>query len=140
MYLDDVQDPGNVGTIIRIADWFGIKTIIRSTGCADFYNPKVIQATMGSFLNVNLYSEEFENLDNCLHESVGAVMHGKPINGFNWPDKTLLIMGNEGKGIKAPIHQKLDHLVSIQGAPNRVADSLNVSIASGILCASLANL
>ena len=137
LYLDDVQDPGNVGTIIRIADWFGINTIIRSAGSADFYNPKVIQATMGSFMNVNLYSEEFENLDKIPHESVGAVMQGTPLVAFKWPSKTLLVMGNEGKGIGGAIHQKLDHFVSIKGAKSRVADSLNVGIATGILCSGL---
>lgn len=137
IYLDNVQDPGNVGTIIRISDWFGIRTVIRNSGCADFYNPKVIQATMGSFLNVNLYSEEFEALDITVHKTIGAAMIGTDSNAFNWPEKSLLVMGNEGKGISASIHQKMDHLVSIKGAKNRVADSLNVSIAAGILCGSL---
>jgi len=134
LYLDNVQDPGNVGTIIRIADWFGIKTIVRSPGSADFYNPKVIQATMGSFLNVNLYTEEFENMNDIIHQSVGAAMHGIDIHSFSWPQHTLLVMGNEGKGIQASVHQSLDHLVTIKGAENRVAESLNVSIATGILC------
>jgi len=133
IFLDNVQDPGNVGTIIRIADWFGIKTVIRSPGCADFYNPKVIQATMGSFLNVHLFTEEFENLEESPHESMGASMHGTDLNKFSWPDKSLLVMGNEGKGIQASIHQKLDHHVTIGGSELRVAESLNVSIAAGIL-------
>lgn len=137
IYLDNVQDPGNVGTIIRIADWFGIQTIVRSKGSADFYNPKVIQATMGSFLNVHLYTEEFELMDKRQHNTVGAVMRGDKLQSFDWPQRTMLVMGNEGKGIQASIHHKLDHFVSIQGAPQRVADSLNVSIATGILCASL---
>ncbi len=137
LYLDNVQDPGNMGTIIRIADWFGIKTLIRSSGSADFYNPKVIQATMGSFLNVNMYTEEFENLKDIPHESVGAAMNGRSLNEFNWPNKTLLIMGNEGKGIRTAIHQKLDHFVTIRGVAGRVADSLNVSVATGVLCASI---
>ena len=137
LYLDSVQDPGNVGTIIRIADWFGIKTIIRGAGSADFYNPKVIQATMGSFLNVNLFTEEYENLTSIPHQSVGAVMHGTPLKDFNWPDKTLLVMGNEGKGIGAAIHQELDHFVAIPGSEGRIADSLNVSIAAGILCSRI---
>ena len=137
IYLDNVQDPGNVGTIIRIADWFGIKTVIRSSGSADFYNPKVIQATMGSFLNVNLYTQEFQSIENIPHKSVGALMTGKDANIFKWPEKTLLVMGNEGKGIGAAIHQEIDHFISIPGNENRVADSLNVSIAAGILCATM---
>jgi len=67
IYLDDVQDPGNLGTIIRIADWFGVKSIIRSKGCADYYNPKVIQSTMGSFINIGLYTEDFDLLKSKNH-------------------------------------------------------------------------
>ena len=137
IFLDNVQDPGNVGTIIRIADWFGIRAVIRNNGSADFYNPKVIQATMGSFLNVNMFSEEFENLELIQHKSIGAAMQGTEIKEFKWPEKSLLVMGNEGKGIAAHIHQELDHLVTISGDSSRVADSLNVSIATGILCASM---
>lgn len=139
LYLDDVQDPGNVGTIIRIADWFGIKSIIRSKGSADFYNPKVVQATMASFLNVHLFTADFDELSDTKYKSVGASMHGSPLSDFDWPDNTLLVMGNEGKGIKAVIHQSLDHHVTIEGSENRVAESLNVGIATGILCASLGN-
>ncbi len=137
IYLDNVQDPGNVGTIIRIADWFGIKTVVRSSGTADFYNPKVIQATMGSFLNVNLYTEEFENLGDIPHQSIGAIMNGKPVNEFDWPEKALLVMGNEGRGIRGAIQNQLDYHVAIPGAEGRVADSLNVGIATGILCSRL---
>lgn len=137
IYLDNVQDPGNVGTIIRIADWFGIKSVVRSRGCADFYNPKVIQATMGSFLNVSLFTEDFDNLKLGNHKTVGAVMHGDALSEFEWPEKTMLIMGNEGKGISAAIHQEIDHHVTISGSESRVADSLNVGMATGILCASM---
>ena len=139
LYLDDVQDPGNVGTIIRIADWFGIKSVIRSKGSADFYNPKVIQATMGSFLNVNLYTQDFADLSALEHQTIGAAMQGQSIDQFQWPKKSLLIMGNEGKGIKGSIQNKLDHFISIPGDDNRIADSLNVSIAAGILCARMKN-
>ncbi len=137
IYLDDVQDPGNLGTIIRIADWFGVNTIIRSRGCADFYNPKVIQATMGSFLNVSLFTESFNNLNIPNHDTVGAVMHGSTLTEFEWPLQTMLIMGNEGKGISAAIHQEIDHHVTIPGSKNRVADSLNVGMAAGILMGSM---
>jgi len=139
IYLDDVQDPGNLGTIIRIADWFGINSIIRSRGCADFYNPKVIQSTMGSFLNVSLSTSEFNQLKLSKHKTVGAVMHGESLSEFNWPEQTMLIMGNEGKGISAAIHQEIDHHITIPGSDNRVADSLNVGMATGILCGSLFN-
>ena len=137
IYLDDVQDPGNVGTIIRIADWFGIKSIVRSAGCADFYNPKVVQSTMGSFLNVSLFTSDFTNINTENHKTVGAVMHGDSLSSFVWPEQIMLIMGNEGKGISAAIHQEIDHHVTIPGSDSRVADSLNVGMASGILCASM---
>ena len=137
IYLDDVQDPGNLGTIIRIADWFGINTIIRSKGCADFYNPKVIQSTMGSFLNVSLFTESFSVLKITEHKTVGAIMHGSQLSDFTWPSKTMLIMGNEGKGISSEIHQEIDHHITIPGSNNRVADSLNVGMATGILVGSL---
>jgi TrmH family RNA methyltransferase len=137
IYLDDVQDPGNLGTIIRIADWFGVSTIVRSKGCADFYNPKVIQSTMGSFLNVSLFTEEFEEIDITKHKTVGAVMRGTLLSEFKWPSYTMLIMGNEGKGISAAIHQEIDHHVTIPGSESRVADSLNVGMATGILIGSM---
>jgi len=137
IYLDNVQDPGNVGTIIRIADWFGIKTIIRNSGTADFYHPKVVQATMGSFLGSKLYTSDFDKIDFSNHKTVGAVMHGTKLGEFKWPENTVLVMGNEGKGISAAVHQTIDHHVTIEGSDDRVADSLNVSMATGILCASL---
>ena len=137
IFLDDVQDPGNLGTIIRIADWFGINSIIRSRGCADFYNPKVIQSTMGSFLNVTLFTEDFNQIKLSKHKTVGAVMHGTSLSELEWPEQTMLIMGNEGKGISAAIHQEIDHHVTIPGSEHRVADSLNVGMATGILCGAM---
>ncbi|MFT4534412.1 MAG: TrmH family RNA methyltransferase [Saprospiraceae bacterium] len=137
IYLDDIQDPGNLGTIIRIADWFGVNTIVRSRGCADFYNPKVVQSTMGSFLNVSLFTEDFDNIVITQHKTVGAVMHGTSLSEFEWPSQTMLIMGNEGKGISSVIHQEIDHHVTIPGSDRRVADSLNVGMATGILLGSM---
>ena len=137
IYLDEVQDPGNVGTIIRIADWFGMKAVIRSKGSADFYNPKVIQATMGSFINVGLYTEDYQDIKLAEHKSVGAAMMGKDIKSFDWPSKSIVVMGNEGRGIQASVYQQLDHIISIKGASQRVAESLNVSVATGIICSHL---
>ena len=137
IFLDDVQDPGNVGTIIRIADWFGIKSIIRSKGSADFYNPKVVQSSMASFLNVGLYTEDFEHLKLSEHKTVGAAMIGEDIKSFTWPAFSMIVMGNEGKGIQSSIHQQLDHIISIKGSEDRLAESLNVSVATGIICSSL---
>lgn len=137
IYLDDVQDPGNVGTIIRIADWFGVDAVIRSSGTADFHNPKVIQATMGSFVNVALYTCAFEDVDLSAMSTVGAAMQGTSLSEMQWPARSMLVMGNEGKGISGPVFQKLDHYVTIPGSDTRVADSLNVGMACGILTASM---
>jgi len=139
IYLDDIQDPGNVGTIIRIADWYGIKHVIRSAGTADFYSHKVIQASMASFANVFMYSSTFEQLIDDLpdHKSVGAVLGGEDINNFAWPAAPLIIMGNEGKGIKHTILEQLDEKIMIPGSPTRLADSLNVGIATAIMCQSM---
>ena len=135
IYLDDVQDPGNVGTIIRIADWFGLKSVIRSNKSADFYNSKVIQATMGSFINVGLYTSPFNELDTSSHQIVGAAMDGERLSNMVWNKNTLLVMGNEGQGISDEILQMLDRRITIPGSKNRIADSLNVAMATGIICA-----
>lgn len=137
IYLDDVQDPGNVGTIVRIADWFGVGAVIRSPGSADFHNPKVIQATMGSFLNVALYTCVFEDLELSGRSTIGAAMQGTNLSEIQWPERSMLVMGNEGKGISGAILEKLDHHVTIPGSDTRLADSLNVGMACGILTASM---
>jgi len=133
IFLDGVQDPGNVGTIIRLADWFGFKQVIRNKNTADFYSPKTIQATMGSFLNVDLITAEFGDLDMEGVQSIGADMHGKPLQTMNWSKNTLLVMGSEGRGISGPVHQELDDFVTIPGSASKVAESLNVAMATGII-------
>lgn len=138
IYLDEVQDPGNVGTIIRIADWFGIKHVIRSTGTADFYSAKVVQSTMASFANVKLYSAAFKELKESLHDhqSVGAVLGGSELGSFSWPRPSIIVMGNESKGITPETLIALDHQIMISGSKNRLADSLNVGIATALMCQS----
>ncbi|MEE9439091.1 MAG: RNA methyltransferase [Saprospiraceae bacterium] len=137
IFLDGVQDPGNVGTIIRIADWFGIKTVVRSAASADFYHPKVMQSTMGSFLNVTMYTSAYYDLEITQHKTIGAIMNGDSINEFIWPQKSLIVMGNESKGIGESVAEKLDFRITISGAHDRIADSLNVAMAAGIIISTM---
>ncbi len=141
LYLDDVQDPGNLGTIIRICDWFGIKQVYSSPGCADLYNPKVIQASMGSFCRVDVISSTFDKVETLAHargvKIYGAFLDGENIYTSELRRKTLLIMGNEGNGINNQIAGKVDKKLSIPqfSANGKGAESLNVSVATAVICA-----
>ncbi len=130
IYLDRVQDPGNVGTIIRIADWYGIDAVVASPGCADYYNPKTVQSTMGSMVNVRLCSSTFAAMPTL--PLYGAVMDGAPLPAVA-SDQWILVIGNESKGIQHAIINQLDHKVTIMGSPDRIAESLNAAMASAIL-------
>lgn len=133
-YLDDVQDPGNVGTIIRIADWFGIGGVVRSKNAADFYNPKVVQASMGSFNNVKLANvEELGELTALGHQIIALDMEGEDLNNFLFPSKSILVMGNEGNGVSEEMQLLSSRKLSINGSKDRVAESLNVAISAGIV-------
>ncbi|MFT3947970.1 MAG: RNA methyltransferase [Agriterribacter sp.] len=131
--LDEIQDPGNMGTIIRIADWFGITKIICSTNCADIYNPKVIQSTMGSILRVHiLYTDLLEWCKQHKNLPVyAATLHGKSIYETAHFENGIILMGNESKGIKP----ELLALSKIQITIPRIgeAESLNAAVATGII-------
>ena len=136
LVLDSVQDPGNMGTIIRTADWFGIQDIICSEDTVDVYNPKVVQATMGSLARVNVhYADLLTVLPQIKLPIFGAMLNGQ--NMYNTPFGTegLLVMGNEGNGISAPVEQLITSAVTIPRAGN--AESLNVAIATAILCSEI---
>ena len=134
--LDGVQDPGNMGTIIRTADWFGFKNIICSEDCVEAYNPKTVQATMGSLARVNIY---YENLVSVLENTdipiFGALLDGNSIYKVNWGTEGLIILGNEGKGITPEVIEKINKPVTIPriGA----AESLNVAVSAAIFCAEI---
>ena len=131
--LDDIRDPGNLGTIIRIADWFGIRQIICSQESADCYNPKVINSTMGSFFRVNLFYTALKDyIKSSKAVNVGAFMSGQNLNQFEFPKKTNLIIGNESNGIHPVIEALVDHKISI--AKRGTAESLNAAVATGIIC------
>ena len=136
--LDGVQDPGNLGTIIRIADWFGIDTIYCSEDTVDAWNPKVVQATMGSIARVNIiYMNLLEMLD-ALPSSFpvyGTLLDGENIYQQPLSENGLIIMGNEGNGISEAVRQRINHRLFIPSYhQGDTAESLNVAIATAITC------
>lgn len=137
--LDGVQDPGNLGTIIRIADWFGITHIYCSADTADVYNPKVVQATMGSIARVKVEYGNLLGLVASLPADVpvyGTLLDGDNIYQQPLENRGLIVMGNEGKGISPALAQKVNRRLLIPNFPEGrpTADSLNVAIATAITC------
>jgi TrmH family RNA methyltransferase len=131
--LDEVRDPGNLGTIIRIADWYGIKKMIFSPQTAEFYNPKVIQSSMGSFSRVQFYYEELGKAFAAWKLPVyGAFLEGEVIHNLVNPLAGVLLMGNESKGISKETEQWVSRKITIPGYGQ--AESLNVAIATAIFC------
>ncbi|MBK1896444.1 TrmH family RNA methyltransferase [Chryseobacterium paridis] len=139
LVLDGIQDPGNLGTIIRLADWFGIEQIICSEDTVDFYNPKVIQATMGSFTRVNMvYCNLVDYLSETKNINIGTDMDGENIYQFEKPEKLNLILGNEGNGMRAETEKLLQKSISIpRFGKSKSTESLNVSMAAGIILGQL---
>ncbi len=134
--LDGIQDPGNMGTIIRTADWFGITQIVASEDTVDVYNPKVIGATMGSFMRVSVtYKNLAEWLPTIKLPVYGALLEGENVFTIKTPQKGLLVIGSEGKGIRENIIDFITHPVTIPKTGN--AESLNAGIAAGIIVAQL---
>lgn len=136
LYLDTIQDPGNLGTIIRIADWFGVKNIVCSNGCADVYNPKVVQSTMASIARVNVFNDKNEDwLTNNNNIVYAAALNGKPLSTFPKTKQGVLIIGNESKGIRKEFLDLAKEQISI---PKRgEAESLNAAVATGIILSHL---
>lgn len=134
--LDGVQDPGNLGTIIRLADWFGIGTIYCSEDTADAWAPKVVQATMGSIARVKvIYTNLGELLDNTTLPVYGTLLDGNDIYQEKLTAEGIIVMGNEGNGISADIRQKVNRRLLIPSFHRGdTAESLNVAIATAITC------
>ncbi len=134
LLVDDLRDPGNLGTLIRLCDWFNIKHLICSNHSVDCFNPKVIQATMGSITRVNI---TYTNLDNYISQQnlpvYGAFMDGVSVYESQLPDDALLILGNEANGISDTIAEKVTHRISIPQFGKANTESLNVAIAGAIL-------
>jgi len=133
--LDGIQDPGNLGTIIRLADWFGIEQIICSQDTVDLYNPKVIQATMGSFLRVNVVYLDIEDyLKKYQHPILGTDMDGDNIYKTDFPEKFSIIFGNEGNGIRPSTESLVNQMITIpRFGKHQSTESLNVSMSAGII-------
>lgn len=138
--LDEVQNPGNVGTIIRLADWFGIRDILCSEGTADCFNPKVVQATMGAILRVRVH---YTDLGAFLHDAgaaglpvYGTFLEGENIYGTTLTEEGVVVMGNEGRGISQAAARAVTHKLFIPPYPTdrRGSESLNVAMATGIVC------
>lgn len=136
LVLDDVQDPGNLGTIIRTADWFGIKTIICSENTVEAYNPKTVQSTMGSLCRVNIiYTSLVPFLKSIKLPIYGALLDGENIYQTNWGNEGLILLGNEGHGIGKELIEQITVPVTIPrfGA----AESLNVAVSAAIFCSEI---
>ena len=135
--LDGVQDPGNVGTIIRIADWFGISHIFCSPDTADIYNPKVVQATMGSLAHITVtYCDLVPLLSKATVPIYGTLLDGQDIYQQPLSREGIIVMGNEGNGISSEVRQLVTHKLLIPNfnKNNETAESLNVAIATAITC------
>jgi TrmH family RNA methyltransferase len=135
--LDGIQDPGNLGTIIRLADWFGIDNIICSEDTADAWNPKVVQATMGSIARVNIvYTNLSEMFD---HLPADVAVYGTLLDGDNIYEQELteggiIVMGNEGNGLSPEVRRRVNRRLFIPSYRDDTAESLNVAIATAIVC------
>ena len=138
LMLDGVQDPGNLGTIARIADWFGIRNIICSTETADIYNPKAVQATMGALARVKFhYTDLLQLLSQYDGPVYGTFLDGENIYGQELSENGIIVMGNEGKGISQGVGEMINRRLYIPNYPigTQTTESLNVAIATSIVCA-----
>ena len=139
IFCDGIQDPGNLGTIIRIADWFGISSITLNKGCVDPYSPKTIQATMGSFLRVTIaeLDIDYEEYFSAFKQVYGAAMNGADVFETSLDSDGLYVIGNEGKGISEKILNYCTQLISIPKHSSSGTESLNAAVATGIICSQI---
>lgn len=138
LMLDGVQDPGNLGTIARIADWFGIRNILCSAETADIYNPKAVQATMGALARVKFhYTDLIQLLSQYDGPVYGTFLDGENIYGQELSENGIIVMGNEGKGISQGVGEMINRRLYIPNYPigTQTTESLNVAIATSIVCA-----
>ncbi len=136
LVLDGIQDPGNMGTIIRTADWFGIDNIICSEDTVDAYNPKVVQASMGSLSRINVhYADITSVLPQIGLPIFGAMLNGENIYQTKFGNEGLIVMGNEGNGLRPEVERLISKAITIPRAGK--AESLNVGIATALFCAEI---
>ncbi|HUS01943.1 MAG TPA: RNA methyltransferase [Chitinophagaceae bacterium] len=133
LMLDEIQDPGNMGTIIRTADWFGIKNIICSNECADYYNPKVVQATMGSLARVNIVYDDLERFlkKDLSVKTYAATLSGNNVKNLQKIKDGIIIIGNESKGVSEKVLKLTSEQITI--TKHGKAESLNAAVACGII-------
>lgn len=139
LYLDGLQDPGNVGTILRIADWFAIPRVVAGPGTVELFNAKVLQATMGAFLRVQWVEQSLETIQELAPSLPiwAADMGGEDIFKVTVPQAGILVIGNEGQGVSEQVKAMVDQQVAIVAPQGSGAESLNAGVATGILCAAL---
>ncbi len=140
LVLDGVQDPGNLGTIIRTADWFGISDVVCSRDTADAYSPKVVQATMGALARVRVVQADLPELLSTLPDDFpvyGTFMEGVDMYRQTLPAHAVLVMGNEGNGISPVVAEHVSHKLHIPNYPvgRHTVESLNVAVATAVVCA-----
>ena len=135
--MDGIRDPGNLGTIIRICDWYGFKQLVLSDDCTEFYNPKVIMSSMGSFSRI-----EFTYVDLLVFfkthptvKKIGAVLNGESIHQYTFPNNGFIILGNESNGIREDVLELLDERITIPSFGE--AESLNAGISTAIIADNL---
>lgn len=135
LYLDGIRDPGNLGTIIRSADWFGFTTILFGPGCVDWSNPKVIQASMGSVFRITFMEVDLEMVTKCWpdHPLYAGDIAGEDPRKINWPEKGILMLGGESHGLTSLVSSLPVCRLCIKRNPGSRAESLNVATAAGIL-------
>ena len=135
LYLDGVADPGNIGTIIRMADWFGLKQIFCSDTCAELFNPKVIQSTMGSIVRIHFYSLSLAHAAKLVNVTAiyGATLEGENIYTSSVPKKCMLVIGSESHGISKENSKLLSKQITIPQAKDGTTESLNAAVAASII-------
>ena len=139
LVLDDISDPGNLGTIIRTCDWFGVRSIICSNNTVDVYNPKVVQSTMGSLFRVKvMYTDLAKYLKKVKSDVYGTLFDGKNIKKVGFKDNIHIVMGNESNGISKEISEYITEKIKINSKSTKV-DSLNVAVATSIILYEITN-
>lgn len=134
LYLDGIQNPGNLGTIIRTADWYGISQLVCSRDTVDFYHPKVVQAAMGSHNRMQCFTADLSELVSISdYKVLGTALDGSPIDRTEPLTPCILVIGNEGQGIREENMQYIDRKILITGSHDKIAESLNASIATAIV-------
>ena len=136
--LDHISDPGNLGTLIRTADWFDIRHIVCSPDCVEFYNPKTIQATMGSFTHIYVHRTDlpsFLKRESSRRNILGTFLNGLSINNFSFQDNDIVVIGNESNGISPEVAATVSHRITIPSVSQGIdtAESLNAAVAAAVV-------